>query len=258
MQTKDLKERNKKENKNLKGWEYLIIFFNIALLLINIILLISVNKLLKEDNQKDNITDSERIKQYNTVFLGDSITHAYDLDKYFPIINTVNSGINGDNADMILTSLEERVYQYNPTKVFLLVGTNDIRDELTTKHITKTIEKIITSIKNNKPNIKIYVISVYPVNTNNEKYEQINMNSVGNRTNEKIIELNKSIRTMCKMNHIEYINIYDELLDEEGNLDIKYTLEGLHLTEEAYQKITNILIEYLEEEEIKILRETNK
>ena len=55
----------------------------------------------------------------NYLFLGDSITEYYDLDKYYPDLPVVNSGIAGDTTEDILNDMEGRVYQYNPSKIFL-------------------------------------------------------------------------------------------------------------------------------------------
>ena len=37
----------------------------------------------------------------------------------------VNSGVSGDKTNDILDNMEERIYRYNPSKVVILVGTND-------------------------------------------------------------------------------------------------------------------------------------
>ena len=50
---------------------------------------------------------------------------------------------------------------------------------------------------------------------------------------------------MCKDNNIEYINLYDELVDKDGNLNIDYTKDGLHMSEEGYEVITKKLKKYL-------------
>ena len=256
----NVSENNNKSNKNKVLFILAIItifFIGFMGFIINFITN-DVKKPVKNVEKVDVVEDVDYYKlnsSYNNVFLGDSITHAYDLKKYYPNINTVNSGVNGDNADMILDDMYERVYKYNPTKVFLLVGTNDIRDEHTDEHIVESIEKIVKGIKENNSETKVYVISVYPVNREKDTYDKINMVSVGDRTNKRIKKLNTLIKKMCTKNKIDYINMYDKLTDEDGNLNIDYTLEGLHLTEDAYVKITDVLTEYLEDAEKEILKE---
>ena len=70
----------------------------------------------------------------------------------------------------------------------------------------------------------------------------------GIRTNKKIKYINKKLKKYCKNKDYTYINVYDELTDEDGNLALKYTEEGLHLNETGYIKVTKTLYKYLKEE----------
>ncbi len=55
----------------------------------------------------------------------------------------------------------------------------------------------------------------------------------------------KLIKAYCEEQKITYIDMYKELLDEEGKLNIDYTRDGLHMNEEGYKKVTKILKEYI-------------
>ena len=46
---------------------------------------------------------------------------------------------------------------------------------------------------------------------------------------------------MCSEEKINYINMYDELTDEDGNFNMNYTYDGLHPSEEGYDVITKKL-----------------
>ena len=41
--------------------------------------------------------------------------------------------------------------------------------------------------------------------------------------------------------------MYDELTDENDNLMLEYTNEGLHMSDKGYEVITNILSKYVNE-----------
>ena len=179
----------------------------------------------------------------NILFLGDSITYEYQLDKYYKNHNVVNSGICGDVTDDILNNLQERVYQYNPSKIFLLIGTNDVGKKKDEKTIISNIEKIIKTIKEKKPEVQIYLESIYPVNDTDE--DKIDHEMVEERQNSEIKEINEQLKNYCKTNNIKYINLYNDLVNKEGNLDLKYTKDGLHISDEGYQLITEKLKEYL-------------
>ena len=74
----------------------------------------------------------------NIVFFGDSITEVYKVDEFFPKRNVINSGISGDRTENLLERMDD-VYRYNPSKVFLLIGINDLNREKSIDEITKNI-----------------------------------------------------------------------------------------------------------------------
>ena len=53
------------------------------------------------------------------VFLGDSLMARYDIDLYFKSFDIVNSGIGGNMTSDIINTLDDRVFKYNPKKVFI-------------------------------------------------------------------------------------------------------------------------------------------
>lgn len=192
----------------------------------------------KEKTKKDEINKYE-----NIVFLGDSITEFYPIDEIYGDLPIIKSGIAGYRTDDLLPKLEEMVYRYNPTSVYLLIGTNDLlwnKDEDKEKAISN-IKKIVENIKNNRKKTKIYIESIYPVNVDSDSTR----NMVGYRENETIIEVNKEIEEYCRENNYIYINMYDELTDEDGNLNKKYTNDGLHPNSLGYAKITRVLLPYI-------------
>lgn len=176
----------------------------------------------------------------NYLFLGDSITEMYDLEKYFPDDPVVNSGVSGDATHDILEDMEKRVYQYNPSKVFLLIGTNDLAQEKSPEEIFDNIKEMIERIQENRPEAEIYIESVYPVN------ETLDTEMVGKRKNEDIRSLNDLLQNYCQEEDLVYIDVYEELIDANGQLTEEYTKEGLHLNENGYQVVTDILKEYIE------------
>lgn len=191
------------------------------------------------------LTETKIIVDDNYVFLGDSIFKGYDLEKYYPNMNVVNSGVSGNKTEDILENIKDRLYIYNPSKVFLMIGTNDIKDGILPEDIALNIEKIVSEIKRNRPYANVYVQSIYPINNTDD--EKINHKVVANRENECIQKINNMVKTMCEEKGITYIDLYSKLVDSEGNLDVKYTVEGLHITDEGYKVITNELMKYINE-----------
>ena len=224
--------------KNLKS---LVIFIGASfMLLVGILLCVNEQEIIKLNSRL------ERLERYtynkeSIVFLGDSITSRYDLNKYFPNYNVYNSGIAGNMTKDILDNMENRVFVYNPTKVFILIGTNDlVYSGLDNDGIKNNIEEIINKIYEKNSNTKIYLESIYPVNNS------LNKEIVETRTNDNIKDLNNKIEKICN-NKCTYINMYDNLTDKNGNMKRIYTVDGLHLNKIGYKVVASKLTKYLNE-----------
>ena len=62
------------------------------------------------------------------------------------------------------------------------------------------------------------------------------------------ININKELKKFCDKKKVcTYIDIYNHLLDDDGNLKLEYTRDGLHVSDEAYNIITDILMPYIKE-----------
>lgn len=225
--------------KNLKS---LVIFIGASfMLLVGILLCINEKKIINMNYKIEKIERYTYNKE-SIVFLGDSITSRCDLDKYFPNYNVYNSGIAGNMTKDILDNMENRVFVYNPTKVFILIGTNDlVYSELDNDGIKNNIEEIINKIYEKNSNTKIYLESIYPVSNS------LNKEIVETRTNDNIKDLNNKIEKICNNNKCTYINMYDNLTDKNGNMKRIYTVDGLHLNKIGYKVVASKLTKYLNE-----------
>lgn len=183
-----------------------------------------------------NLRNSKDKSMENIIFFGDSITAGYDLNKYYSNKHIVNKGIGGNKTDDLLNRIETDVLQYNPSKVILLIGINDLIHGVDSDDILLNIESIINEIQLNRPKTKIYIESIYPVGVNRKDVD-----------NKAIKDLNIKIKKLCKLSDVIYINVFDHLIDKEGNLKKTYTRDDLHLTNLGYLKVTSVLSEYVEE-----------
>ncbi|MBR6949547.1 MAG: hypothetical protein IKH54_05105 [Bacilli bacterium] len=221
----------------------IICFFLLGLLIgSNTRKMTTKTRIIKEE-VKEETKKLEDIRKYeNIVFLGDSITDYYPFEDIYLDLPIINSGRAGYKTTDILKEMDTLVYQYNPTSVFILIGTNDFITETgdgQEKEVEDNIVKIVNNIKKHRKNTKIYIQSIYPVN------KSVNENSVADRDNEEIQEVNKFLKTYCEENKYTYIDMYKYLVDEDGNLMKKYTNDGLHANEIGYARISQKLLEYL-------------
>ena len=149
-------KKSKKNEKNITKYTIILVVTNALLIVAIFLLLISKSVPIVEHD----------LKNENIVFLGDSITDWYPFEEmYSNDIPIVNSGIAGYETKDILNRMDDLVYKFNPTKVFILIGTNDIKyEEDDEQVVVDNIKKIIKEIKKNRPNTKVYITSIFPVN----------------------------------------------------------------------------------------------
>lgn len=224
-------------------YDQIFIFVFLIVIIILLLVLIGQNKEEKRGMIKNpfniQVSDTD-----NFVFLGDSITDFYPLEEFYDNLPVVNSGVSGYKTTDILSRIDSMVTIYNPTKVFLLIGTNDVPSR-SEDEIVKNIQEIVKEIQSKRPKAKIYLESILPVNRSND--DKIDHGMVGERENDKIQSINKKLKQYAEKEKITFINLYDEFVDENNEMTLKYTTEGLHLSSLGYLRLTNILLPYLQD-----------
>lgn len=239
---RDLDNSYKKEIRPCSG--KLKVVFHIFLVIILLVITVFCTSLyfiyISPKVVEKTVTKEVVVMDDNYLFLGDSITYMYDLDKYYEGLPVVNSGVNGNDVEDIMNDIEERVYQYNPSKIFLLIGTNDIDHGDSQEEIVNHIEELLLEIHKNRPYAEIYLESIYPV-LEGEKVVNI-------RTNEEIMAINKELESFCKKEDFTYIDMFSLLVDSSSD-DVKikdeYTKDGLHLSDAGYEIVTEEIKKYL-------------
>ena len=181
--------------------------------------------------QRMAIFSQEPVVTGKIIFLGNSITELGDWKKLLNDSTVINRGIGGDITFGILKRLDD-VIKRQPSKLFLLIGINDIGKDIPDAVIADNIRKIIARVQAESPSTKIYVQSLLPVNPDVLNFPQ------HYDKQEHILNTNKLIKKITEETHCVYVNIHDLFMDEHGKLDAKYTPDGLHLnpTGDGYQK----------------------
>lgn len=157
-----------------------------------------------------------------------------------------NRGISGDTTYDLLNTMNECIFDLEPSKIFINIGTNDIgRADYSEDTLIQNYISILAQIKERLPQSIIYVLSYYPVNSDLAFIPEEQRKSMfATRTNEAINRANERVMCMASDLGCEYIDVHSILLNSMGSLDEKYTVEGIHLYPNAYQLILQTLIRY--------------
>lgn len=181
------------------------------------------------------IKENPLLNQGQIVFIGDSITAKYKLNNHYKELNlkTYNRGISGDTTTWLLSRLQTSLFDIAPSKIVLMIGTNDINYGKSVQEIADSYKSILQLIQQKLPTAKTWCVSIIPQNT---KYSK---NALYN--NAIICETNQKIQTLASFFGYEYVDLYSSLIDDNGFLNSRYSTDGLHINSQGYNVWTNIM-----------------
>ena len=176
------------------------------------------------------------------IFIGDSIVEYYPLQELLGTTKTiVNRGIRGYQTGLLLDNLDAHLYGDAVDQIVLLIGTNDIGKEVELEQTLHNLEAVIQSIARDFPLTQIKLLSILPVNEGTE-YQQ----TVYIRTNEKIKAWNQAYQELASAYmQVEFVPVFENLLDQKGQLKSDFTTDGLHLSVLGYQALSSTLKKYI-------------
>lgn len=183
---------------------------------------------------KASIFEALPLDSSDIVFIGNSLTDYGHWDELFPELKIKNRGVGGDDILGVQNRIDD-VLRAAPRKIFLLIGTNDLEYYLDENLVAERYEQLIKKIKNQAPNSGLYLISILPTR------------GIPNRPNKLIVEINEAIRLISTKYDAAYIDLHTYFLDEQNELKLDFTVDGIHLNGKGYGLWKEVLLPYLME-----------
>lgn len=188
-----------------------------------------------------------------TLFVGSSLMENFPINEMNQVNEKkciiYNRGIGGFVTTDLLEVLDPCIFELEPSRVFINIGTNDIAAmDYTLEKLQANYDNILSQIKLRLPDAKVYVMAYYPVNP------FINLEGISaeqkekffkNRTNFNIQLANEANRLLANKYGYEYIDVNDGLSDENGNLKAEFTKDGVHMLADGYKIVLENLVRYL-------------
>ncbi len=169
------------------------------------------------------------------VFTGSSSIRFWkDLQKRFPEKQVLNAGFGGSQAKDLLHHLNDLVLRYQPTKVFIYEGDNDIFEKKRPKTILETTEKIIERLLVDHPNREIILISAKPSLSRwslRRRYKRLNK---------------KMAKYAAKKSHVAFVDVWNPMLDKRKVKEDIFIEDGLHMNEKGYDIWYNTLKDFVD------------
>jgi lysophospholipase L1-like esterase len=164
-------------------------------------------------------------------FLGNSITYGGNWVSITGNKNCVNMGIGGNTSNDVKNRLND-VVNLNPSKIFLMIGINDLRGGINTDDIETNVAYILSFFSEHLPKTQIFLQSILPTTDENGILDILRMNAIY----QELVKQNRNT---------EYINLYDQFIDANNLLQPELTTDGLHLNEKGYILWAAIIKPYL-------------
>ncbi|WP_160687158.1 GDSL-type esterase/lipase family protein [Clostridium sp. C2-6-12] len=172
---------------------------------------------------------------FDIIFFGDSLTFGYGVPKQnswaykvthelYP--SSLNKACNGDTTTSMLSRYYDDVLKYNPSRLFIMCGTNDLLLGRSVNSIIDNIELMIKDAIN--INSKI-IIGIPPKIIGSMANKLFSPSHLYDYAEKELLPLRAALINLCEKYKLEFINFYDLTLNET---DIY--LDGIHLTSSGH------------------------
>ena len=176
-------------------------------------------------------SDHPRRDEDRVVFMGDSITDIWKLDKSFPGKPYLNRGIGGQTTPQMLIRFRPDVIALQPKVVVILAGTNDIAGNTGPMSLAEIENNYATMAELARAhNIRVVFSSVIPVNNYTERSKLF----FPLRSPDQILELNRWMKNYCAQNGCVYLDYFSAMVDDKGLLKADLAEDGLHPNDKGY------------------------
>ncbi len=168
----------------------------------------------------DSIWDSNK---ETIVFTGSSSVRLWgDLKEKFPEHQIVNSGFGGSQASDLLFFIDELILSYNPKKVFIYEGDNDLWAKKSPTDVLNTTTEIIRRIKAKNASTQVILISAKP------SISRWKIRNKYRRLNRKMNRFAKSDPTLF------YVDVWKPMLNKRKLKTDIFIEDGLHMNQKGY------------------------
>ena len=205
------------------------------LTVLSLALLMSTAWLFSQDSPdptrfEDTILEYEAADQQNPVpegavlFVGSSSIRMWkSLDHDFPTVTAINRGFGGSQFSDLLYYLDRIVTCYNPSKIFIYEGDNDISSGKKPKEILEHARQVRQQIASELPGVPVFFIAAKPSVARwklRKKYQQLN----------SLLAIYAS-----ETPNTGFVNVWEPALDQNGEVMKDIFLEdNLHMNEKGY------------------------
>jgi lysophospholipase L1-like esterase len=181
--------------------------------------------------------DRGRAGPVGLLFLGDSITHAWDRhpeiwEKAWGDYDPANFGHGGDQTQHIIWRISQgELDNIRPKVVVLLIGTNNIH-HYDAPEIVTAQRKIVGMIHDKLPEAKVLLLAVFPRGPRINGRGEVEDHEQHMR---KINAINAELATMDNGDSLRYLDLGPKFMSADGTIATAIMPDQLHLSAAGYE-----------------------
>lgn len=178
----------------------------------------------------------------DAAFIGNSLTEGLfmytDIDDQADGFYTVGLNVSSAQSDAFVDdtyTLDQALVQKDYRKIYVMMGLNEVGWPDVDSFISE-YASLLHQVERDCPEARIYVQSILPVSAaRSSEGDSIN--------NSNIRRFNEKIREMAESNNWTYLNVWEAIADEDGELPSDAAPDGVHFGPEYME----IWLQYLRE-----------
>lgn len=191
-----------------------------------------LNEVSSIQKKNDSLWDSTRP---TIVFTGSSSIRFWnDVQERFPQHQVLNTGFGGSQFSDLELYLNELILDYNPVKVFIYEGDNDIFAKKSPRKILRTAEGILAQLQQKNQTMEIVLISAKP------SISRWHYRGRYRRLNRKLSKL------ASETQGVNFVDVWYPMLDKRKVKQDIFVKDGLHMNKKGYDIWYETLKDYVE------------
>ncbi len=160
----------------------------------------------------------------SVVMLGDSITAEGSWAEAFPDVGIVNEGHSGFTTAQ-LVPIARRIATDRPRMLFVLTGTNDIRDGQAPSWTVNHLSELLDLVETTSPDSVVVIQTVLP------RQDRV----------AEVRAVNDAISALAATRELQLLDLHAKFDDGLGGLRSHETYDGIHLSAAGYERWVNLL-----------------
>ena len=168
------------------------------------------------------------------LFVGSSSIRMWPTAMAFPGRPVVNRGFGGSEISDVIHYFDQVVRPYNPVKIFLYAGDNDIGRGKSPAQVFDDYIQFAGMVETTFPDATLYFLSIKPSDLRWQHWPAM-------------MEANSLIRDHAEQHDkLGYVDLATPLLDENGQTRNVFIEDGLHLNSLGYALWQQAMLPYLD------------